>query len=131
MRRDGSDEPEPETSLRARMMRARTMREMLLDVGIELQAPITPKPSRAAAPAIATAPNRGAIRRVLIAGGVPEKDLRWMTMSCPSLERAVESYPPLPPASEPAPEPEHVEDGGDPDPDESNQWDNPGQGYDE
>ena len=74
-RRDGADEDEP--TLRARMNRSRMMRELLAEhAGIE---PV----------------NRGNVRRILIAAGVPEHRLRWMTVSCISEERALELYPPL------------------------------------
>ncbi len=66
--------------------KSEAMRMMLFNAGIVLDSekPKHKPVASTAAPAI----DRGEIRRILIANGAPEKDLRWMTMSCPSLEHA-------------------------------------------
>lgn len=64
------------------------MRSMLYLNGIQLDSPTPPR--RATAPAVAPAApiDRDEIRAILIERGAPEKDLEWLTRSCPSSEHA-------------------------------------------
>lgn len=64
-----------------------TMRSMLMLNGIRLDDPAPPRRATAAPPP-APPIDRDAIRAILIDRGAPDKDLDWLTRSCPSLEPA-------------------------------------------
>lgn len=69
------------------------LHELLAEQGLSLKPDPAPAPSPRAAPPAEV--DRGAIRRALIAAGVPERHLRWVVIACPSLEAALDLFPPL------------------------------------
>lgn len=72
------------------------LRQMLSAAGIELEKPAAdrdPKPENA----IPAEPDRARIREILVAKRAPDRDLEWLTASCPSLEHALAYRPPRPP----------------------------------
>lgn len=75
---------------------ADAMRLMLAQEGIFLDPPIEPKAARSTATAAsALEPDRVSIRAILIERGAREKDLDWLTASCPNLDFARAYAPPV------------------------------------
>lgn len=69
------------------------MREMLALNGITLDG--APASISSTAPrAIAAPVDRDLIREILITAGAPDRDLEWLSRSCPSLAAALTYQPP-------------------------------------
>jgi len=69
-------------------------RGQLASVGIIFDTPPGPS-SPIPAAAVEPAPvDRGLVRRILVAAGAPERDLEWLTASCPSVDDALAYQPP-------------------------------------
>lgn len=70
------------------------LRGQLASVGILLEDTASKAIATAVEAPVTPAINRGEIRRILAARGAPPKDLRWLTISCPSYEAANTYDPP-------------------------------------
>jgi hypothetical protein len=71
-----------------------TMRALLAQSGIYLDDAPDRDPIAAPVTTDEPAPDRGAIRAILVAAGAPQNDLDWLTASCPSIEAAQGYRPP-------------------------------------
>ena len=70
------------------------LRGQLASVGIILDTPSGPSsPIRAAE--VEPAPvDRELVRRILVSAGAPDRDIEWLTASCPSVDDALTYQPP-------------------------------------